>query len=221
MSAGIAHEINNPPTIIAGTARSLPRFVGNEVVLNERIQTIQKAVERISKIVGGLRKFSRASEHRDQRPCSLRTIIAEALTLTTAKSQQQHTPVLLDIQSDAVILCNEIELEQVIINLVNNGIDAVHDLADKWVQLRVFERHQAVVLEVIDSGNGIPVAAREELFVPFLTTKPVGHGTGLGLAIVKGILDGHYATIEIDPTQANTCFRVTFPQYLGDQKYAA
>jgi signal transduction histidine kinase len=103
-----------------------------------------------------------------------------------------------------------VEIEQVVINLINNAIDAVKERAEKWVKVEVLDDDQSVVFRVTDSGLGISEAVQNKIFDPFFTTKPVGEGTGLGLSITKGILDQHKATIAIVPHVPNTCFEIRF-----------
>lgn len=210
MSAGIAHEINNPLTIIAGGVRALGKFSDQPKEFGARVQTINKSIERIGKIVSGLRKFSRTAGATEMKLHSVNQIIEEALVLTAAKSSRHNVAVQFHAAPEQSILCDEIEIEQVLVNLINNGIDAVKDRDERWVRLNLFEDGSDVVLEVSDSGLGISDEYREKLFQPFFTTKPVGEGTGLGLAIVRGILDVHKATIEVRADAPNTCFVIRF-----------
>ena len=213
MSAGIAHEINNPLAIITGAVWKLDKFAGEPEKLRARIETIEKAAERIEKIVGGLRKFSRSSSVKTElKHVPLASIIKEALILTEAKASRYSIMINTDLNTEGFIWCDEIEIEQVLINLINNAIDAVRDKADKWVRVELLDRDQSVVLKVSDSGRGIPPEVRKKLFQPFFTTKPVGEGTGLGLSIVKGILDEHNATIEAISDAKNTTFEIIFPK---------
>lgn len=212
MSAGIAHEINNPLAIIEGLAKQLSKFVNNPEKLALKILQIQEATERIARIVRGLTKFSRSSEPGDFSNHSLSKIVTEVLVLTNAKAKQHNTTVTLDYNTEAFISCNEVEIEQVIINMINNSIDAVKDQKNKWVKISIVEDDQIVLLKIIDSGPGIQEELKFKIFEPFFTTKPVGQGTGLGLSITKGILDEHKASISINSDTPNTCFEICFPK---------
>lgn len=212
MSAGIAHEINNPLAIIHGTAQSLPKFLNNPEKLHAKFKTIIAASERIEKIVKGLKKFSRSSEKTELSRHVLSAIVNESLTLTEAKSKNCDTPIMFKCSFTGEILCDEIEIEQVLINLINNAIDAVKILEERWVKIDLFETEEGIALQVRDSGKGLSPDVEKKLFQPFFTTKPVGQGTGLGLSIVKGILDEHNATIELLSQDANTCFELRFPK---------
>ncbi len=212
MSAGIAHEINNPLTIVYGLARTLPKFVNNPEQLAAKIQEIQSASERIAKIVRSLQKFSRTSDKPDYKHHSLAGIPSEAIVLTDAKARRHSTKIEVDCKSECHVLCDEIEMEQVFINLINNAVDAVKALSEKWVKIQLQEVGTSVILRIRDSGPRINTEIQQKLFQPFFTTKPVGQGTGLGLSIVKGILDEHHATIELVADDRHTCFEICFPK---------
>ncbi len=211
LSAGVAHEINNPLAIIAGSIGLLEKFKDHPEKFSEKISSVLRSVQRISKIVLGLKKFSRASENLVHGPAALSDIVKEALVMTEVKANSHGTLVYLDTQSDAKILCEEVEIEQVVVNLVSNAIDAVKSLSERWVKIAIFEDQSKLVLQVHDSGPGMTSEVESELFQPFFTTKPLGEGTGLGLSIAKGILDQHNASITINRTHRNTCFEIRFP----------
>lgn len=114
--------------------------------------------------------------------------------------------------TDINIFCNEIEIEQVLVNLISNSIYAVKDLAERWVKIRVTEHQQSIIVKVIDAGHGIPKPVQSEMFRPFYTTKPTGEGTGLGLSISKNIMSKHQGSIHIDTEEGHTCFTLIFTQ---------
>lgn len=212
MSAGIAHEINNPLAIIAGKANLLSKHSQDPAKLLADIDSIQMACMRISKIVYGLKKFSRSSEITDFSYISLSTIANEAVTLTEAKTKSSNIFVTLETNTEAKIFCNEVEIEQVLINLIQNAADAVSTCQEKWIRIALNEDSRFVSLQIMDSGSGISKEVQDKIFVPFFTTKATGQGTGLGLSISKGILDEHNATIELLPQSSNTCFEIKFPK---------
>jgi C4-dicarboxylate-specific signal transduction histidine kinase len=213
MAAGVAHEINNPLGIISGSVSLAERYRNDPEKVSQKLELIKKATARISKIVGGLRKFSRSNDHKVYSSHSLASIVEEAVALTEYKAKRGMTLVEVTIDCREDIHCDEIEIQQVLINLINNGIDAVDALEEKWVKIRVFEDSGAIVLRVQDSGPGIPEEVGSRLFQPFFTTKPVGQGTGLGLSIVKGIIDEHKGSINVMTLDAHTCFEARFPKH--------
>jgi PAS domain S-box-containing protein len=212
MSAGIAHEINNPLAIITGATWSIQKNAQDQEKLKEKIQMITKASDRIAKIVGGLKKFSRSSDHSEYHVHSISSIAKEALVLTEVKAKRFATDIILESQDDGLAICDEIEMEQVLINLINNSIDAVKNLPTRWVEIKISENHSSVVVRVRDSGHGITPEIQGKLFQPFFTTKGVGEGTGLGLSIVKGIIEEHGGSIEVLSKDPHTCFEIKLPK---------
>ena len=110
-------------------------------------------------------------------------------------------------------MCDEIEIEQILINLINNSIDAIKQLPKKWINISLIEKNENLVLTIADSGDGIPISIQDRIFDPFYTTKKIGEGTGLGLSIVKGMLEDHDASITLDNDSINTCFILRFPKF--------
>jgi PAS domain S-box-containing protein len=213
LSAGIAHEINNPLTIIGSTARILWKYQDDPAKLAQKAKTIETAVERMAKIVRGLKKFSHSSPNSDMKAHKLETIVQESTTLVESKSKTEGVPIYFNGSFDGYIFCDEVEIQQVMVNLISNAIDAVKTLDERWVKIDLSIEGDRAVVHVRDSGSGIPPEFVEKLFLPFFTTKEVGEGTGLGLSIVKGILDSHAASIEVKANELNTCFEIKFPIY--------
>jgi PAS domain S-box-containing protein len=220
MSAGVAHEINNPLAIIKGTLPLLSESRSDPREFDGKMEMLERAVTRISRIVNGLRRFSRAADGTILKSYPLAQIVTDATVITELKAKSSDVSVVVRIDSQAAILCDPIEIEQVVINLINNGIDAAKGRPERWVQVHVFEYEKDVVLHVMDSGVGISTEVEEKLFQPFFTTKPIGEGTGLGLSICKGILDQHKATINLNRGYASTCFEVRFNRYISDNRAA-
>lgn len=212
MSAGIAHEINNPLAIIQGYTSQFLEMDSAAPDLKKKYTSVYKAVERIAKIVKGLKKFSRSGATATFEVVNLCDVIDEAILLVGAKAKRHDTTIQFAPVCRPSISCNEVEIEQVMINLMGNAIDAVKDTSERWARVEVFEEVAGVVVRVLDSGAGIPEDARQRLFEPFFTTKPLGEGTGLGLSISKGILDDHKATISLVSGMKNTCFEIRFPK---------
>lgn len=214
LSASIAHEINNPLGVISGYAEllQLTSATASPEDIEKKSDVILKSCDRITHIVKSLKKFSRSDGESQYTVCLLQELIDEAIVLTKPKLKSRMIRLQCRPIENSQILCNEIEIEQVIVNLINNAIDAISALPDKWVNISITETKQHYNLAVTDAGSGIPLDKQSVIFEPFFTTKKIAEGTGLGLSIVKGILDSHGATISIDNTNVNTRFVVSFPR---------
>lgn len=211
LAASMAHEINNPLGIISGYTELLMFSPNIEQKTHDKLDVILKSCERISHIVGNLKKFSRSEDRMAHQEKSLSSIIHESITLARPRLKR-HLVAIEFVGDDAMIDCNEIEIEQVILNLINNAVDAVKTLPERWIKIALLLHEDVVELQVTDSGDGIPESIRQKLFSPFFTTKKAGEGTGLGLSIIKGILKDHNASVDYDGTHTNTCFVIRFPK---------
>lgn len=127
------------------------------------------------------------------------------------KSKKFGVSVTKDIQDEIQLVCQFVEIEQVLVNLINNSADAVSTLPDKWIKIVVFQENESAVVQVIDSGTGISAELAPKLFQPFFTTKPPGSGTGLGLSICKGIIEDHKGSVEVKTLSGHTCFEIRIP----------
>jgi signal transduction histidine kinase len=210
MSAGIAHEINNPLAVISGNLPLLKKFRNEEQKFSSKLEALVRASDRIEKIVKGLKKFSRTSLGNEFKLESISSIVTEVMTITEAKVKRHSVEVEIDVKPELYIQCDEVEIEQVLVNLINNGIDAIKTNEERWLKLKAFAEEEEIVLQVIDSGQGISEELESKMFQPFFTTKVVGEGTGLGLSISKGILDNHRASFGINRSYKNTCFEIKF-----------
>lgn len=211
VSAGIAHEINNPLAVVAGTLPLLKKYLQNEEKFDEKIESMKRGCERISKIINGLKKFARSNELKERKMESLEKIMEEVQVLTQAKVSHYSIKIEYKIEPGLFLQCNDVEIEQVFVNLISNACDAVKHLENRWIRIEANRIPEGVLIRVIDSGTGISETAQEKIFQPFFTTKPIGEGTGLGLSISKGILDAHHAAFFYNAKFPNTCFEIQFP----------
>lgn len=212
MSAGVAHEINNPLAIISGMTKVLSYSLNDPEKFAHKVTEINKSVQRISKIVNGLKRFARVELKTKRQNHQLKLIIQELHTYMELKSKQDFVELKIEINSDSSAFCDALEIEQVIINLINNAFDAVKDLNEKWVKLQLYENTNDVIIRIIDSGKGISLEDGAKLFDPFFTKKKVGEGTGLGLSISKGIIKDHNGEIQLIHNHSNTCFEIRIPK---------
>lgn len=215
MAAGIAHEINNPLSIIYGLASQTKKKQETGTLESERLasnlSTILATTERIAKIVRGLRTFSRDVHDDPLTPTAVAQIIEDTLELCKEKFRFHSIDLQIDYKPESVIDCRPAQISQVLMNLLNNAYDAVETLDRKWIQVNAIERDNVAVITVTDSGSGIPIESRHKIMLPFFTTKSIGRGTGLGLSISTGIAEGHGGKLYYDDTHAHTRFVLELP----------
>ncbi len=166
-------------------------------------------VKRIHKIVRDLRNFARLDES-DLEEVDLNESIAVTAEIIRARARDQDVELRLDLEPLPPVVCYAGKINQVVLNLLANAIDASE--ARGQVVVRTRQSANGVEIEVIDNGHGIDPAIREKIFDPFFTTKPVGKGTGLGLSISHGIVESHGGRIGVEstPGQGST-FTVWLP----------
>ncbi|RYZ72491.1 MAG: GHKL domain-containing protein [Proteobacteria bacterium] len=214
MAGGIAHEINTPLASILLTSEMLQRSTQRDEAekIQKGLANIIKTVQRISKIVVGLRRFSRDSSAESARSSELSSVIEETLILCGEKLKHSGIAVTVDEKLIGCYAnCVPEQVSQVILNLINNSFDAVQELPEKWIQIKSRVSESKVYLSVIDSGLGIPEPIQKKLMQPFFTTKELGKGTGLGLSISKGLIEAHGGELHYDSSCRNTCFVITLP----------
>lgn len=209
VSAGIAHEINNPLAILSGNLLLLKKHREDPEKFNEKIEILNKALSRISKTVLGLKRYSRSGDRLQFKTHRVIDIVREAVALTEMTANIDQIKVICEVNTNASIQCDDVEIEQVLLNLLGNALDAIKRASEKWIRVSVSEEDASVVIRVTDSGPGVPPEARSKIFEPFFTTKAVGEGTGLGLSISKGILDEHGASLTLIDA-VPTCFEIRF-----------
>lgn len=220
MASGIAHEINNPLSVILGRASILQSKVedlkvegqGKEKII-EDLKKIEATVHRIAKIIKGLKSFSRNADNDPMVRVSLKNTIEDTLELCTEKFKNRSIElrIKLDPTKPLDVEGRPAQLSQVFLNLLSNSLDAVELLPEKWVEISFQESKGKVEISMIDSGNGIPPDTAEKMMQPFYTTKGVGKGTGLGLSISKGIIENHGGRFFYDSKSKNTCFKIELP----------
>jgi signal transduction histidine kinase len=213
--AGVAHEINNPIGIIANRVEVLRlehEEQGLDDVLKEDLEVIHCQANRVAEITTALLAYARQSSE-EQIPLDLNAVVHTALLLWQPQAEQLVRVETVLEEPLASIMGNFTQLQQVVINLVSNALDATPAAGTITVSTRsAGEPPSTVVLEVADTGIGIPPEHLSKLFDPFFTTKPPGKGTGLGLSVCLGIVQDHHGTIAVEslPGRGST-FVVTLP----------
>lgn len=224
--AGVAHELNNPISFVLGNAHAMQRYgrhLGEYLnavhaeaaspavqALRKRlridaivadlpslIEGLMEGAERSAAIVDGLKRFSATD-----RGGAERFDLADAVRRSAhwvEKAAPAHVQLLLDAPDAPVMLCGAAgRIQQVLINLVQNAVDATAHHPAPRVSVRLTEADGWATVTVADNGAGLSPEVQQRLFEPFFTTKPVGEGTGLGLSISFGIVEQHGGQLRAD-----------------------
>lgn len=212
MAGGIAHEINNPMAII----RSQTELLLNSLARHGEIEkeSLQKGLERIittsdriSRIIKGLKLISRDSSDDPLISTNLVSLINETIGMCEERLRDQQIDFKFESEeAELFVPCRSAEIAQVILNLLNNSVDAIAGRPNRWIKIFLSRGHNQAVIKVVDSGEGIPFDIADKITLPFYTTKEVGKGTGLGLSITKRIIEKHKGEFYLDFAASNTTF---------------
>ncbi len=212
LASGLAHEIGTPLNIISGTADWLQADLPEDSPHRAELATIGRQTQRITDLVWQLLRFARPEEA-EVVPTQLGDVLAQVGSLLQHRMEKHGIDLRLDLADPlpAVRAVPE-QLQQVFLNLLVNADHAVEWRPVRRIQVTARPMAGVVVVEVTDSGCGIPAAHLDRLFDPFFTTKPPGKGTGLGLSITRRIIAEHDGRIEIDSTpEAGATVTVRLP----------
>lgn len=215
MASGIAHEINNPLAVITGKSDLIKRMLQKEPLPKEDIEigidVIKRTAMRIARIVKSMRSLSRQTDHDSFSHNDLKTIVLDVLAVS--QDRIRNMGIELDIEDipETRIECHAGQIGQALLNMLNNAVDAIEPLEDKWIRLGFSVVGKELKISITDSGAGIPTELREKILQPFFTTKEVGKGTGLGLSLVQSIAEHHGGRLKIDDLSQNTSFVLTLP----------
>jgi histidine kinase len=201
MATGVAHELNQPLSVIKTASRFFIKKIRKKEKIEDDIlftmsEEIDSYVDRATKIIGHMREFGRKSET-DLEKVDINEVLKRAFEILGQQLKVRGIEVVWDLEESLPpIMADSNRLEQVFINLLINARDAIdekwqtqpHQQSDKRISLKTRSGKQKIIVEIHDTGMGIPDELLDRIFEPFFTTKKVGQGTGLGLSISYGII---------------------------------
>ncbi|MDE1929096.1 MAG: sensor histidine kinase, partial [Burkholderiales bacterium] len=189
MSAGISHEINQPLTALRALSSNAMRLLeaGRTAEASGNLRHIDEMAERMGRIVNQLKSFARR-DGLSLDAVDLRAVVRNVLLMVDHRLRIEPVEVLVEIPEHLEVRADRIRLEQILLNLVGNALDAMAGAPRRRLCLSAEARGERVLVQVDDSGPGIDEAQMAHLFEPFHTTKPVGQGLGLGLMISSKIV---------------------------------
>jgi two-component system sensor kinase FixL len=214
MASTLAHELNQPLTAVANYIQGSRRILGDpkDPRLAELKQALGEAAAqalRAGDIIRHLREFVTRGET-EKEPADLRSLIEEAGAIALGGAREKGIQTFFDLADTPPVLVNRVQIQQVLINLIRNAIEAMSESKSKILRVRSGMAGAQIFVEVTDSGSGIPEDVAERLFQPFVTGKR--GGMGIGLSISKRILEAHGGTISARAAAGGgTVFTVSLP----------
>jgi PAS domain S-box-containing protein len=220
MLAGVAHELNNPLSIVIGHALMLGEETSDHTAATdfakvaERASKIQAAAERCGRIVRTFLSMARQGKAQRQ-GVQVPALIEGAIELLAYGLRTGGVEIALEIPSNLpTLVADGDQLHQVLVNLIINAQQALYDtpMPRRITIGAQFDRtSRQLVITVSDNGPGVPDAIRTRIFDPFFTTKPTGIGTGVGLAVSRGIIEAHGGKLQLLPTHGGATFEIRLP----------
>jgi len=226
MATGVAHELNQPLTVIKMASNFFMKKVSQSEtipaeILHNMCEKISNNIDRANRIINHMRDFARKSDMRLDK-VQVNEVLEKAFEIFSQQFKLRRIEVVWELQKNIpLIMADAGRLEQVFINLLINARDSIEKRwakaepnvsSEKRIFLKTALKGKKVVVEVEDTGTGIPKGIQEKIFEPFFTTKEVGKGTGLGLSISYGIVKDFHGEIRLcDPSRGGACFHLEFP----------
>ncbi|MFZ2491930.1 MAG: ATP-binding protein [Thermoanaerobaculia bacterium] len=219
LAASVAHEINNPISGVLNLSMLMQRIIKDDGIPPNRVADVRRYLgqvssetSRVGRIVSDLLAFSRRSKPQ-QKDADINALIRTTVSLVSHKLQLANVQADLQLEESLPsVRCDGSQVQQVVMNLILNGAEAIKGGGVVHVRTSTEPDRSGVVLEVSDTGSGIPPELIDKIFNPFFTTKEDGKGVGLGLAVVYGIVQAHGGEIEVSSVVGHgTTFRVRLP----------
>lgn len=227
LAGGVAHEINNPLTVISAKAAELKRLHKRGQLTPELLTEIAGKIEstsmRVADVIKSLKSLARRDSSLMLHKVAFEQVFNEIRNLCQEKLAPDIQLRMPDWPKTFGAEMHYTQITQLFVILMNNATDALRgegvlnaapsDAAqEKWIEVDFTEDEESVFIYITDSGPGIPLKIRGKIFDPFFTTKPAGRGTGLGLSLAQGIVLRHGGTIRLDTLHPHTRFVVQLPK---------
>jgi two-component system, NtrC family, sensor kinase len=219
MAAVVAHEVNNPLFGILTYSKLLRKWLVSSQIEHEKREDAMQSLDLIASesrrcgdLIKNLLTLSRTAPMNVQ-STDLNSVVDRSLLLVRHQLELRTVELQLNLAKDLPLInCDAAQIEQVLIALTTNAIDAMSKGGTLWLETRIVDDQSGIEIKVRDDGTGISPEVLPHIFEPFLTTKESGHGVGLGLAIAKGIVERHNGRIEVDSVLGRgTTFIINLP----------
>lgn len=211
MSAGIAHEINNPLQSLSLNLMVMKdKFPHEDLISHHSIN--ESLIQKMGKMVQGLKDLSKSDQQHDAEVFVFSKIMEDVLAITAGRIKKNNIQIFIHDEQLLKTRASKVQVTQVLINLINNSIDAIKQLEVKWIKVEVEKWDQFLQISISDSGKGISSNVADNMMQPFFTTKDRNHGTGLGLSISKSIIEKNNGSLFYDSSSENTKFVILLPK---------
>ncbi len=216
MAGGLAHEINNPLTVIIGRIQliktKLARGEVSPEIIEQNLVSIQTTSHKIKKIIDSLRSLARDSYIDISQSYPISHVVQSPIDMMESKLEQAGVKISIEIEDpQQIVYCGLIEVGQVLTNLIINSIHATENLENKWIKIHTYNKVDKLILEFKDSGLGISKEIQQKLFTPLFTTKGPERGNGIGLSLSKKIMNKMNGDMYYNENCENTCFVIVIP----------
>ena len=227
LTAGVAHEINNPTAVMLGNLDIMVAELGDNVEpVKREVDLVIKQIYRIQDIINRLLQYAHPDEYSGYvTTVEVNTLVTDTIELVNHLRQESIIDITLDLSATLMIEINPQELQQVLVNLLVNAIHALPEEGGEIVVKSSDWKHKGVVINVIDNGKGIDPDALKQVFNPFFSTKGQGKGTGLGLSISYGLVRRYGGNItaksELEKGSEFSIWLLSEPQMMEDEEAIA
>ena len=216
IAAGIAHEINTPLNVVTTKTDFLRKLADAGRLEKDKVGSIAKDIDQmaknISSIVIGLKSLATSESDRFERT-NINQLIRDTLKVCDFRLHRFGVDLKLTLPDEDIFAeCYPIQLSQILINLINNSIDAISTRLERWISVELVDNDSTLTLYVVDCGNGIAPELAEKIMTPFFTTKKEENGTGIGLSLSRTIARRHGGDLALDLSHKNTTFKLELPK---------
>lgn len=214
ISSGLAHEINNPMTVIVGNFEIIQLLLNKETLdlqaVRRHEELITKNLRKIQTVIESFQTYSRSDYKSTFKPIDMKDIIKSSISLI----EGNVIPITIEGNSNGKVLGHKGLIERVFHNLLINAIFEVSEQKKPWIRVELEEDDNFISIRFTDSGAGISEEVADKIFDPFFTTKDIGVGSGMGLSLSQNIITIHEAKLFINSESPNTQFVVQFPKQI-------
>lgn len=218
MTTNIAHEINNPLTIVESSVMLIGRTLKKREQLDEQIQKFldqaKNNIFRITNLISAVRNLARKPKKEEMKAETVSDVLQDTLTIFIERANSCGTQLRINLDEPGFkekVFCSKPMLGQVFFNLFNNAFYEIEKTESPWIEISTKKIESQIIISFTDSGKGISDEVAEKIFLPFFTTKDVNVGKGLGLSTSYQIIEFHEGKLSINQDCPNTQFVIELP----------